>query len=199
MKILAFSDLHRDKGAARTIVEASRSADIVIGAGDFATKAIGALDVLTLLRDCKAPVLIVHGNHDVPAEIETFCADWKDGHYLHGTSVEIDGTIFFGLGGEIPSRNSHPWNASETEDDASRLLSECPDQTVLITHTPPLGIADLQKDGSHEGSTAIRDAILTRNFRFSFCGHIHNAWGMSGMITNTPVHNLGPGVNWFEI
>ena len=199
MRILAFSDIHRDKDAVHAIVEASQSADLVIGAGDFATHAMGALEVLPLLRDCSVPVLLVHGNHDDPDEINGFCADWKDGHYLHGTSVEFDGIKFFGLGGEIPSRNTYPWNASETEEYATRILSQCPEQAVLITHTPPYGTADLQKDGSHEGSIAIRDAISTRNIRLSLCGHIHNAWGMSGKVANAKVHNLGPTINWFEI
>ena len=34
MKILVFSDLHRDKVAARSLVERSGEADILIGAGD---------------------------------------------------------------------------------------------------------------------------------------------------------------------
>lgn len=199
MRLLAFSDLHRDKAATQAIVDASHSADLVIGAGDFATQALGALEVLSLLRDCRVPVVIVHGNHDSPDEIARFCADWTDGHYLHGTVVAIDGVSFFGLGGEIPSRNSHPWNASETEEEAARLLSRCPDGAVLVTHTPPFGTADLQSDGTHEGSTAICDAISASNVRINLCGHIHNAWGMSGKIANAGVHNLGPGANWFEI
>ena len=37
MKILAFSDLHRDLGRAASLVERSTDADLVVGAGDFAS------------------------------------------------------------------------------------------------------------------------------------------------------------------
>ena len=37
MKLLAFSDLHRDLGQAATLVEMAAEADVVIGAGDFAS------------------------------------------------------------------------------------------------------------------------------------------------------------------
>ena len=38
VKFLCFSDLHRDAAAAKKIVDLSSDADIVIGAGDFATR-----------------------------------------------------------------------------------------------------------------------------------------------------------------
>ncbi len=37
MRLLAFADLHRDRGAARRLVERFDDADLVIGAGDFAS------------------------------------------------------------------------------------------------------------------------------------------------------------------
>ena len=55
MKILAFSDLHRDVEAACRIVEASVEADVIVGAGDFATGGEGASDTLGVLRAVKFP------------------------------------------------------------------------------------------------------------------------------------------------
>lgn len=199
MKLLAFSDLHRSTQAAHAIVAASTAADVVVGAGDFATRGEGALETLSILRGCHAPVVLVHGNHDDPAELQAFCDTWLAGHYLHGTSVTIKGVPFFGLGGEIPSRNDAPWNAAETEATAEAMLVHCPKDAVLVTHTPPLGSADLQQDGTHEGSTAIRDAIQTKQPKLHLCGHIHHAWGMTDNIGRTQIHNLGPELTWFEI
>ena len=199
MKILAFSDLHGDRQAARLIVEAGESADVVIGAGDFATRGEGALDTLEILRDCANPVVLVHGNHDVPSEIALYCQDWEQGHYLHGSSVSIEGQPFFGLGGEIPLRGSNFWNVTETESKAAELLENCPQNAILITHTPPLGVADLQKNGEHEGSAAIRAAITNHEPKLLLCGHIHNAWGMQGRVGATGIHNLGPTINWFDM
>ena len=199
MKILAFSDLHRDKEAAKAIVAGSTDADCVIGAGDFATRGEGASETLEILSNCKAPIVLIHGNHDNPSEIARFCDSLSNAHYLHGDTVEIGGQIFFGLGGEIPSRNKFDWNAAETESKATMFLSLCPSDAVLISHTPPLGIADQQKDGTHEGSEAIKAGILNCRPKLHLCGHIHNAWGQYGTIGDTPVHNLGPSLNWFEI
>lgn len=199
MRLLAFSDLHRDKQAARMIVDASKDADVVIGAGDFATCGEGALDTLEILRSCVKPVILVHGNHDVPNEIAQYCQNWEIGHYLHGSFVSIEGQPFFGLGGEIPSRNSSPWNTTETEIKASALLESFPKNAVLITHTPPWGIADLQKNGEHEGSIAIRAAVTNHEPKLLLCGHIHNAWGMQGSVGVTGIHNLGPTINWFDV
>ncbi len=38
MRLLAFSDLHRDLEAVARLVERSADADVVIGAGDFASQ-----------------------------------------------------------------------------------------------------------------------------------------------------------------
>ena len=46
MRLLVFSDLHRDRDAARSLVERSGEADVVIAAGDFAVKRHGIDDVI---------------------------------------------------------------------------------------------------------------------------------------------------------
>ncbi len=199
MNILACSDLHRDEHAAHRLVSESERADVIIVAGDLATKGRGAIAILDILKSASAPVVLVHGNHDVPDDLVGYCDDWKGGHYLHGTDVQIAGRTFFGLGGEIPSRNSHDWNAAVSEEEAAQLLISCPKDAVLITHTPPYGVADVQSDGNHEGSNAVADAIRSSSPSLLLCGHIHNAWGKFGHIGTTPVHNLGPSASWFQI
>jgi uncharacterized protein len=199
MRILAFSDLHRDVEAARRIVEASARADVVVGAGDFATCGEGAKDTVNILRGIDVPVVFVFGNHDRPDELRTLCRDWDSGYLLHGDMVELQGLAFFGVGGEIPGRNTEPWNAALTEDEAHRILQDCPKDVVLITHTPPYECADVQRDGTHEGSRAVRAMIDDKQPLLSLCGHIHFAWGSFGTLGRTRVHNLGPGVSWFNI
>ena len=51
MQLLLFSDVHCDTAAARRIVQQSASADIVIGAGDFATCRRGLQDTIDVLRE----------------------------------------------------------------------------------------------------------------------------------------------------
>lgn len=199
MKILAFSDLHRDTNIAQRIAAASANADVIVGAGDFANNREGAADTIKILRTCVKPVVLVHGNHDDPKSISELCAGWSEGHYLHGNAITIAGYDFFGLGGEIPSRNNASWNSTETELKAKELLQHCPDRAILITHTPPFGCADKQADGSHEGSNSIRMAIQAKKPVLCVCGHIHHSWGKNGKVGSTPIYNLGPNINWFEV
>jgi len=199
MKLLAFSDLHRDSKTARAIVDASGDADVVVGAGDFGTRGEGTTDTLEILRETEVPIVLVSGNHDDFGALQSFCADWETGNLLHGAERVIDSVCFFGLGHEIPRRNGADWNAFLSEGDATRMLEPCPPDAVLVTHAPPLGTADTQKDGTSEGSAAVRAAIETRQPVLHLCGHIHFSWGRTGSIGTTPVHNLGPTLNWFEI
>jgi len=199
MKILAFSDLHRDVEAANALVASSRSADLVVGCGDYATRGVGAEETLGILVDCTAPVILVHGNHDNPDDIARFCGRFSHFHYLHGNAITLNGVSFTGLGGEVPARSDNDWNATETETFARERLAAAGPTTVLVTHTPPLGTADTQRNGAHEGSVAIRDAAIATQPTLLLCGHIHHAWGAEGHIGQTRVKNLGPTANWFDV
>ena len=199
MKILAFSDLHCDVVAAQKIVEESVSAEIVIGAGDFGAKGKEAEAVLETLSKIAVPLIIVSGNHDILADLETICAEWPHVHLLHGSAVEIAGQTFYGLGSEVPPSSDHEWNQTLSEEEAADLLSACPDDAVLVTHSPPYGHCDLQRDGNLEGSRAILNVLETKTIKLNLCGHIHNAWGMVSEVNGCGVFNLGPTVNWFEI
>ena len=199
MKILAFSDLHRDVATAAEIVNASKDADVVVGAGDFATHLEGAEETISILSAIKAPTILVSGNHDQHDDLQALCSNWHSCHVLHGTSVAINGHAFFGLGCEVGKPSDLAWNQVISETEAEALLAPCPNGAILVTHTPPVGYCDLQRDGSHEGSKAVLDTIRTRAIRLHLCGHIHNAWGMSATIGQCNVYNLGPTVNWFEV
>ncbi len=199
MRLLAFSDLHRDVAKAELIAAASASADVVVGAGDFATMGMGLADTLGILRRVTVPVLLVCGNHESLADLREACAGWAAARILHAEAVTLETVTFFGLGYEISTVPRGPWNSQISEEQASLDLADCPAGAVLITHAPPFGVADTQADGTHDGSRAIRAAIEIKKPKLSLCGHIHNAWGRSGMIGASPVHNLGPALRWFDI
>jgi uncharacterized protein len=197
MRILAFSDLHRNRDAAQAIVNASREANVVVGAGDFATKGIGLSETIDLLRGIARPAVFVAGNHDNLDELRDACGGRDAIHVLHGEGVIIEGVSFFGLGFEVPARRDEPWNQRLDEAEAGKLLQGCPTGAVLVTHSPPFGVADVQTTGAHDGSRGIREKVEAVKPRLHLCGHIHHAWGTSGVIGECPVHNLGPTVNWF--
>ena len=55
MKILAFSDVHRDLKRCEALVESAAGADIVIGAGDFATARRGLEETIAALSPALRP------------------------------------------------------------------------------------------------------------------------------------------------
>ena len=136
--------------------------------------------------------MIVSGNHDRRSELASYCATQDNIYFLDGSSQEINGITFFGLGGEIPSRSDAEWNETLAEADAAKLLLSANTHDVLLTHTPPYGYCDLQKDGVHEGSEAIASAIVRNAPSLCLCGHIHHSWGSIEQLEKTTVHNLGP-------
>ena len=91
MRLLVFSDLHRDRDAARSLVERSGEADLLIGAGDFAVVRHGIDDVIEILREVDKPTVLVPGNGESDVELREACAGWGSAHVLHGEGVTLEG------------------------------------------------------------------------------------------------------------
>jgi len=64
VKLLAFSDLHRDLAQAGSLVERSSEADVVIGAGDFASIHEGLDQTIDALKPIAVPTVLVPGNNE---------------------------------------------------------------------------------------------------------------------------------------
>lgn len=199
MRLLAFSDLHRDLDQAATLVEMSSDADIVIGAGDFASVHQGLEETIGALSAIEAPAVLVPGNNETRDALAAACSDlWPSAVVLHGDAAEIDGQRFFGLGAGIPV-TPWEWSFDLDEADAEAELEALPEGAVLVVHSPPKGHCDASSDGSHLGSTAILSAIERTAPKLAVCGHIHEAWGDTSNIGATEVVNLGPSGRYFDI
>jgi uncharacterized protein len=190
MRILAFSDLHRDLAGAERLVERSRDADVVVCAGDLASVHRGLAETVDALRPIAAPTVLVPGNNETDAALREACRGWEGATVLHGEAVELDGVAFYGLGAGVPV-TPWEWSFDLTEDEAAGMLEACPEGAVLVVHSPPLGHAD-ESQGRNLGSAAVRDAIEKRRPRLALCGHIHEAWGTESAIGETRIVNLGP-------
>ena len=197
MKILAFSDLHRARARAAALVEASRGADLVIAAGDFCTMRQGLAEALGLLAGIAVPIVAVPGNAESADELRA--AALPGMRVLHGEGVQEGGLRLFGLGYGVPVTPFGAWSCDLSESEAARLLAGCDAADILITHSPPKGVADVTSEGQSVGSTAIREAIARVQPELALCGHIHDSWGREGMIGASRVVNLGPTPNWFEV
>lgn len=198
MRLLAFSDLHRDLEQAATLVEMSADADVVIGAGDFASIHEGLEETIAALATIEAPTVLVPGNNETVEALREASADWSAATVLHGESTAIDGTDFFGLGAGIPVT---PWEWSFDLDDggAAAMFDAYPAGAVLVLHSPPRGHCDGGSDGGHFGSPGLLAAIEEHQPPLAVCGHIHEAWGCESRIGSTPLRNLGPSGTWIEL
>lgn len=196
MRILAFSDLHHARGRAEALVQASRQADLVIGAGDFCNMRQGLPEAMNLLAGIAAPMAVVPGNAESAEELRD--AAHSGTTVLHGEAVDIGGLRLFGLGYGVPVTPFGAWSCDLTEDAAAAMLAGCEAADILVTHSPPRGVADVTSAGQSVGSTAIRDAVRRIGPRLVLCGHIHDSWGREGTLGAARVVNLGPAGTWFD-
>lgn len=198
MKLLAFSDLHRDLGQGAKLVEMSADADVVIGAGDFASVHEGLGETIAALAAIETPTVLVPGNNETVDALRGAAAGWSAATVLHGEGTTIEGVAFFGLGAGIPV-TPWEWSFDLDDDSATAMLEPCPDGAVLVLHSPPRGHCDGGPDGTHFGSPALLAAIEAKQPPLAVCGHIHEAWGCQSRIGETPLRNLGPAGTWIEV
>jgi Icc-related predicted phosphoesterase len=198
VKILAFSDLHRDLNQAAELVDRSSEADVVIAAGDFASVHEGLGEAIDALAPIGVPTVLVPGNNETEDALRAACEGWDAATVLHGEGTEIDGTPFFGLGAGIPI-TPWDWSFDLDENEAAEKLAGCPEDAVLVIHSPPKGHCDQSSAGDHLGSQAILEAIEAKRPRLAVCGHIHESWGAESEIGPTRVINLGPSGTAIEL
>ena len=198
MRILAFSDLHRNLDAAAAIVARSGEFDAVIAAGDFANQHSGLEESIDALKGIATPTVLVPGNNETEEALRSACSDWEAATVLHGDSAEIADATFFGLGAGIPT-TPWDWSFDLTEAEAEAKLGACPEGAVLVVHSPPRGHCDRSSAGDHLGSAAILAAIAAKRPPLAVCGHIHEAWGERSQLGPTQIANLGPSGAELEV
>ncbi len=197
MNVLAFSDLHRSKARAAALFLKSPEADLVIGAGDFCNMRHGLDDALRMLDGIACPMVVVPGNAESVEELRD--ASRAGTTVLHGEEIEFDGIRLFGLGCGVPVTPFGPWSCDLDEVTAAAMLLPCRTADIIVTHSPPKGVADMTSNGMSVGSESVREAIERVQPKLALCGHIHDSWGRSGQIGMTQACNLGPSGRIFEI
>jgi Icc-related predicted phosphoesterase len=198
MRLLAFSDLHCDLDQAARLVEAAADADVVVGAGDFASIHEGLASTINALAPITAPTVLVPGNNETEAALREAAAAWPAATVLHGGATEVESVPFFGLGAGVPI-TPWDWSFDLSDAEAAELLAGCPEDAVLVVHSPPRGHVDRSGAGESLGSAAILEAIEARRPRLAVCGHIHESWGTESRLGPTRIVNLGPAGTWFDL
>ena len=196
MRLLAFSDIHRDLDQARRIAEISRDAGVVVAAGDFGSMHRGVAQLIDMLVVIETPAVLVPGNNESEDELREACGGWRAATVLHGSGTEIGGVSFWGLGGGIPT-TPWPWSYDLSEEEADTLLESCPrGVAVMVLHSPPNGYLDGDRSlGSH----ALLRAIERVQPRVAVCGHVHECAGQEATIGPTRLWNLGPAGTWIDV
>lgn len=196
LRVLCFSDLHRDREAASRLVEHAKRVDLVVGAGDFANRRVGAEDTLEILRRIDRPAVLVCGNGESETELAEAARTWPSASVLHGQTkslaIESATLTLYGLGGGIPVTPFGDWSYDLGEDQAASMLADAPERAFWVTHSPPLDTVDHDRSGRIRGSRAIREAMMDKSPRVLVCGHIHSDWGKHVRVADTLVVNAGP-------
>jgi predicted phosphodiesterase len=73
VRLLAFSDLHRDLRQAGAIVERSHEVDVVVGVGDFASLHSGLDETIGALCVIDKPTVLVPGNNETDEALRYAC------------------------------------------------------------------------------------------------------------------------------
>ena len=192
MKFLLFSDIHGDIKQCKVLVKKSEEVDVVLAAGDFGLFRKSMAEPINVLSEISKPTLMVHGNHESLDALADACRNWASARILHGTSAEIDGITFFGIGGATPVTPFVPWSVDVSEADAAKMLAAGPEKSILISHSPPFNCLDAISPRQHMGSKSIRTFIEEKQPLFVVCGHIHEEQNKQSTIGDSPIFNAGP-------
>jgi len=190
MRVQVFSDIHSDLRALEKAVAVD--ADLYICAGDLVNWAQGLDACGEVLKALGEKLWVMPGNHETADGIAAFCRKFGFNDF-HCKSFVQDGWNFAGLGYSNPTPFDTPGEYTEEElrERLEPFAGLAP--LILICHAPPKGTAlDQAGPGNHFGSDAVRDFIDAHRPDHFFCGHIHEAAGVSERIGKTEAMNVGP-------
>ena len=172
MKILAIADEEVMSLWDNYVPGRLKPYDLILACGD-----LHAAYLSFLVTMGRAPVLYVHGNHDV-----TFDQNPPEGcDCIDGRIVVCRGLRILGLGGCMRYRpGAHQYSEKEMEKRIKKLTRDIRalgGVDIVVTHAPPRGVGDAE-DPAHQGFRAFLDLIDSYHPRYLFHGHVHLRYGM---------------------
>jgi Icc-related predicted phosphoesterase len=189
MRILVFSDIHRDAAALSRLMDIE--ADLYVAAGDLCTFGRGLDALAPILAQRAEKMWVLPGNHEDARMVDEFCQ--RNGFQaLHRKSFVVDGVHVAGLGHSNPTPFHTRGEDSEETIAANLEAFAALKPLALICHCPPLDtLLDEAAPGRHFGSRAVREFIDKEQPDWFVCGHIHEAAGRDVMLGKTRGVNAG--------
>jgi Icc-related predicted phosphoesterase len=186
--ILFFSDIHSDLKALEALM--AIEADYYFAAGDLVNWAKGLDKVGAIMKPRAERLFVIPGNHESEGDIAAFCRQYGF-TAAHGQSYQIGGHHVAALGYSNITPFDTPGEYSEPE--LERRLAPFAElkPLVLVCHCPPHATPlDAAGPGKHFGSPAVARFIEQHQPEHFFCGHIHEAAGVSATLGRTQARNL---------
>lgn len=158
--------------------------DLLIHAGDFSIR--GERKVISDFADWldEQPArhkIIIPGNHDLKIDTWQDVFSREGMHLLISQSIDLEGHRIYGSPW-TPWFHEWAWNFPQDDDGtaAREEWAKIPDDvTILITHGPPAGILDMNREGTPCGCPYLADRVKSLNdLRLHVFGHIHEGYGM---------------------
>ncbi|MGH9686479.1 MAG: metallophosphoesterase family protein [Candidatus Acidiferrales bacterium] len=189
MKILIFSDVHRDLRALERVM--AQPADLYICAGDLATFGKGLESCGEVLAPLGERLWLLPGNHETHDRTRALCA-----HYgfvdFHRQVRELGASEWAGLGYSNITPFKTPGEYSEEQIAEALAAFDGIQKLYLVVHFPPHNTTlDEFAPGKHAGSPTLRAWAERAKPTFLFCGHIHETAGKSEMLGATKCVNVG--------
>lgn len=172
--LLVCSDLHGSDETLALLRKAERevSPEAVIVCGDVTT--YGSEEYMRrLLDNFETDLVAVPGNCDTDDMLRML---EEAGASVHNRRVRIHGLDVFGFGGGLPSHSHMPFEVDE-KDMVAGLRGVAVPGGVMVTHTPPRGVNDIDRTGNHIGSQGIMEVVEEFRPRLVLSGHVHEARG----------------------
>jgi Icc-related predicted phosphoesterase len=196
-RLLIFSDIHNDWVTLERILDVE--AEYYISAGDQVSWGRGLDRCGQILKTRGDKVWVLPGNHESASQIAAFCDQYGLNNF-HQQQFTVGAWHVAGLGYSSPTPFDTPGEYTELQ--IASLLAPLAKlhPLVLVCHAPPFGTAlDEVRAGMHAGSTAVRDFIQRCQPPHFFCGHIHEAEGVSIEMGQTSAHNVGKKAYLLEL
>lgn len=145
--------------------------DLILSCGDLNSSYLSFLVTMG-----HAPVLYVHGNHDV-----TYNVNPPEGcDCIEDKLVTVKGLRILGLGGSpLYSGGPHQYTERQMANRILKLrwqLYRAGGVDIVVTHSPARGFGD-SEDYAHRGFQCLLDLIDRYQPRYLVHGHVHTNYG----------------------